>query len=71
MYGLASKFAREISVFMFTSVAGSLNNEIGFHQTYLILGAIVAVVTVFAAFALKKENPVQAGERDESGKPKE
>lgn len=71
VYALASNFAKQISVFIFSSVASNLYDAIGFHQTYLILGAIVAVVTVFAAFALKKENPVQAGERDESGKPKE
>ena len=71
VYALASNFAKQISVFIFSSVAGNLYDAIGFHQTYLILGAIVAVVTVFAAFALKKENPVQAGECDESGKPKE
>lgn len=45
-------------------------DSIGFHHTYLILGAIVAVVTFFAAFVLKKEDPVQAGEKDEHGNAK-
>lgn len=39
-----------------------LYDQIGFQQTYLILGIIVAVVTAICAFTLKKEAPVQAGE---------
>lgn len=70
VYALASNFAKQISVFIFSAFAGSMYDSIGFHHTYLILGAIVAVVTIFAALVLKKENPVQAGERDEAGKPK-
>lgn len=70
VYALASNFAKQISVFIFSAVAGNMYDSIGFHHTYLILGAIVAVVTIFAALVLKKENPVQAGERDEAGKPK-
>ena len=70
VYALASNFAKQISVFIFSAFAGSMYDSIGFHHTYLILGAIVAVVTIFAAIVLKKENPLQAGERDEAGKPK-
>mgnify|MGYP003366137706 FL=1 len=70
VYALASNFAKQISVFIFSAFAGSMYDSIGFHHTYLILGAIVAVVTIFAALVLKKENPLQAGERDEAGKPK-
>ncbi|MCV2506023.1 MFS transporter, partial [Melissococcus plutonius] len=62
IYALASNFAKQISVFIFSSVAGSLYDSIGFHQTYLIMGIIVSIVTLFSAVTLKKENPVQSGE---------
>ncbi|EHO49151.1 MULTISPECIES: oligosaccharide MFS transporter [Lentilactobacillus] len=70
VYALASNFAKQISVFIFSAVAGNMYDAIGFHHTYLILGAIVAVVTLFAAFVLKKENKLQAGEVDEQGNAK-
>ncbi len=70
VYALASNFAKQISVFIFSAVAGSMYDGIGFQHTYLVLGAIVAVVTIFAALVLKKENPVQAGEKDEQGNAK-
>lgn len=35
---------------------------IGYQHTYLWMGALVFVITLFAAFFLKKEDPVQAGE---------
>lgn len=62
VYALASNFAKQISVFIFSTVAGNWYDSIGFQHTYFILGAIVAVVTIFAALTLKKEDPVQAGE---------
>ena len=62
VYALSSNFAKQISVFFCSSMAGTLYDQIGFQQTYLILGIIVAVVTAFCAFTLKKEDPVQAGE---------
>lgn len=64
VYALASNFAKQISVFIFSSVAGNLYDKIGFQQTYLILGAIVFVITLIATFGLQKEDPVQAGELD-------
>ena len=70
VYALASNFDKQISVFIFSAVAGNMYDAIGFHHTYLILGAIVAVVTLFAAFVLKKENKLQAGEVDEQGNAK-
>lgn len=66
VYALASNFAKQISVFIFSSIAGSLYDSAGFQHTYLILGSIVLVVTIFAAFTLKKEDPVQAGEMNKT-----
>lgn len=70
VYALASNFAKQISVFVFSALAGNMYDSIGFYHTYLILGAIVAVVTIFAAFTLKKEDPVQAGEVNKEGNTK-
>ncbi|MTV81675.1 oligosaccharide MFS transporter [Secundilactobacillus folii] len=62
VYALASNFAKQISVFIFSTVAGNLYDSIGFQHTYFVLGAIVAVATIIAALFLTKENRVQAGE---------
>lgn len=62
VYALASNFAKQISVFVFSSVAGKMYDVIGYQHTYLWMGALVFVITLFAAFFLKKEDPVQAGE---------
>jgi OHS family lactose permease-like MFS transporter len=35
---------------------------IGYQHTYVIMGIVVFFITLFAAFFLKKEDPVQAGE---------
>lgn len=66
VYALAVNFAKQISVFIFSAVAGKMYDSIGFQHTYLVLGAIVAVVTIFAAITLAKEDPVQAGEIDQA-----
>ncbi|WP_283679291.1 oligosaccharide MFS transporter [Lentilactobacillus sp. Marseille-Q4993] len=62
VYALASNFAKQISVFIFSSVAGKLYDVIGYQHTYIIMGVLVFVITLFAAFTLKKEDKVQAGE---------
>ncbi|MCT6902568.1 MAG: MFS transporter, partial [Lactobacillus sp.] len=38
----------------------------GYQHTYVMMGIFVFVITLFSAFALKKEDPVQAGEVAES-----
>ncbi|MEE6663560.1 oligosaccharide MFS transporter [Limosilactobacillus fermentum] len=62
VYALASNFAKQISVFIFSTVAGNWYDALGFQHTYFILGGIVLVITIICAFGLKKEDPVQAGE---------
>ncbi|WP_257607296.1 oligosaccharide MFS transporter [Weissella sagaensis] len=54
VYALASNFAKQISVFIFSSAAGSMYDSIGYQHTYLILGGIVFVITLIAAFFLEK-----------------
>ncbi|GKT03858.1 MFS transporter [Furfurilactobacillus sp. OKN36] len=62
VYALASNFAKQISVFIFSSVAGKMYDVIGYQHTYIWMGILVFAITLFAAFTLKKEDPVQAGE---------
>ncbi|QQP83500.1 oligosaccharide MFS transporter [Pediococcus acidilactici] len=64
VYALASNFAKQVSVFIFSSVAGKMYDVIGYQHTYLIMGLFVFAITLFATFTLKKEDPVQAGEVD-------
>ncbi|MCV2501554.1 MFS transporter, partial [Melissococcus plutonius] len=66
IYTLASSFAKQISVFVFSSMVGSLYDSIGFHQTYLIMGIIIGIVTLFSAITLKKEDPIQYDEVETS-----
>lgn len=66
VYALSSNFAKQISVFFFSSFADKTYDQIGFQHTYLILGIIVGIVTLICAFTLTKEDPVQAGEVKEA-----
>ncbi|MBA1394061.1 MFS transporter, partial [Lactobacillus sp. XV13L] len=61
-----SNFAKQISVFIFSTVAGNLYDKIGYQHTYIMMGIFVFLITLFAAFTLKKEDPVQAGETDKT-----
>ena len=54
VYALASNFAKQISVFIFSSAAGSMYDAIGYQHTYLILGGIVFAITLIAAIFLEK-----------------
>lgn len=64
VYALASNFAKQVSVFIFSSVAGKMYDVIGYQHTYLIMRLFVFAITLFATFTLKKEDPIQAGEVD-------
>lgn len=55
VYAFSSNFAKQISVFFISSIAGTMYDQIGFQQTYLIMGIIVAIVTIFCAFTLKRK----------------
>lgn len=62
VYALASNFAKQVSVFIFSTVAGRMYDVIGYQHTYIIMGIVVFFITLFAVFFLKKEDPIQAGE---------
>lgn len=55
-YALAANFMKQISVFVFSALAGNFYDSIGFQRTYLIMGSIVLVITILTAFLLEKDN---------------
>lgn len=62
VYALASNFAKQISVFIFSTVAGSMYDKSGYQSTYLMMSAVVLVITLVAVFFLEREkkvNPVE------------
>lgn len=56
IYALAANFMKQISVFIFSALAGNFYDSLGFQHTYLIMGSIVLVITIIAAFFLEKEH---------------
>lgn len=56
IYMLAFNFAKQVSVFIFSTTAGHLYDSIGFQQTYFILSAIVFVITVISMFTLENDH---------------
>lgn len=64
VYALAANFMKQISVFVFSALAGTMYDGIGFQKTYLIMGVVVLIITIFAAIFLKKTNSVDKQIRD-------
>lgn len=56
VYALAANFMKQISVFIFSALAGTMYDGIGFQKTYLIMGTVVLIITIFATFFLAKTN---------------
>ncbi len=56
IYMLAFNFAKQISVFIFSTTAGQLYDSIGFQSTYFILSAIVFVITIISIFTLENDH---------------
>lgn len=55
IYMLGFNFAKQVSVFIFSTASGQMYDSIGFKQTYLILSMIVFIITVISIFTLKKD----------------
>ncbi len=55
IYMLAFNFAKQVSVFIFSTASGQMYDAIGFQQTYFILSMIVLVITIISVFTLKKD----------------
>lgn len=56
VYALAANFMKQVSVFIFSALAGTMYDNIGFQHTYLIMGGVVLVITIMATFFLDKEH---------------
>ena len=59
IYALSANFMKQISVFIFSALAGNFYDSIGFQHTYLIMGSIVLVITILTAFLLEKDHSIQ------------
>lgn len=55
IYALAANFMKQVSVFIFSALAGNLYDGIGFQMTYLIMGTVVLAITIFALFFLESD----------------
>ncbi|MFV0288733.1 MAG: oligosaccharide MFS transporter [Mycoplasmatales bacterium] len=58
IYMFAFNFAKQISVFIFSTASGQMYESLGFSQTYFILSGIVFIITIISIFTLK-ENKVK------------
>ncbi|KRN75729.1 hypothetical protein IV73_GL000225 [Weissella kandleri] len=56
VYALAANFMKQVSVFIFSALAGTMYDNIGFQHTYLIMGGVVLIITIMATFFLDKEH---------------
>lgn len=64
IYALAANFMKQISVFIFSALAGNFYDSIGFQHTYLIMGSIVLVITILTAFLLEKDHSTQLSQNN-------
>lgn len=55
IYMLGSNFAKQVSVFIFSTISGSLYDGIGFHKTYLLLAGLVLIITIISIFTLEND----------------
>lgn len=56
VYALAANFMKQVSVFIFSALAGTMYDNIGFQHTYLIMGSVVLIITIIATIFLDKEH---------------
>lgn len=56
IYMLAFNFAKQVSVFVFSTASGQLYDSIGFQNTYFMLSLIVLVITIISIFTLENDN---------------
>ncbi len=52
---LGSNFAKQVSVFIFSTISGSFYDGIGFHKTYLLLAGLVLIITIISIFTLEND----------------
>ncbi|MFP9127077.1 MFS transporter [Niallia sp. BSM11] len=54
-YLLAFNFAKQISIMVFSSVAGGMYSTIGYQNTYYILSVVVLVITIMSIYTLEND----------------
>lgn len=54
IYALTANFMKQVSVFIFSALAGNMYDSLGFQTTYLIMGSVVLVISFVALFFLEK-----------------
>ena len=55
IYVLSANFAKQISVFILSAIAGNLYDVIGFQRAYLFMGVAILAITFITMFTLKNE----------------
>ncbi|MCM3029929.1 oligosaccharide MFS transporter [Niallia sp. MER 6] len=55
VYLLAFNFAKQISIMVFSSVAGGMYSTIGYQNTYYILSVVVLVITIMSIYTLEND----------------
>lgn len=55
VYLLAFNFAKQISIMVFSSVAGGMYSAIGYQNTYYILSLVVLIITIMSIYTLEND----------------
>lgn len=55
IYLLAFNFAKQLSIMIFSTVAGTMYTSMGYKNSYFIISAIVLIITIFSIFSLKND----------------
>lgn len=58
IYALTANFMKQVSVFIFSALAGNLYDSLGFQTTYLIMGSVVLAISFVALVFLEKPKPI-------------
>lgn len=54
VYALTANFMKQVSVFIFSALAGNMYDSLGFQTTYLIMGSVVLLISIVALLFLEK-----------------
>ncbi|KZK34574.1 Lactose permease [Lactococcus cremoris] len=54
VYALTANFMKQVSVFIFSALAGNMYDSLGFQMTYLIMGSVVLIISIIALLFLEK-----------------
>ncbi len=54
VYALTANFMKQVSVFIFSALAGNMYDSLGFQTIYLIMGSVVLIISIVALLFLEK-----------------